>query len=144
MHSTFSYTTTMDSTATESPDLNQEDRMTLAIAHLRAHPDQSIRQVAKTFQLPRTTLQRRLRGRISSQVTSQAQQKLSVIKEDSLIKWINTMASWGWPPRVKHLKSMAKDILKSKGKPTDLGQHWYKNFLNRHLELKARFARGLN
>jgi len=82
----------MDSTATESPDLNQEERMTLAIAHLRAHPDQSIRQVAKIFQLPRTTLQHRLRGRISSQVISQAQQKLSVIKEDSLIKWINTMA----------------------------------------------------
>ena len=52
----------MDSTATESLDLNQEDRMTLAIAHLRAHPDQSIRQVAKNFQLPLTTLQHRLRG----------------------------------------------------------------------------------
>ena len=39
---------------------------------------------------------------------------------------------------------MAKNILKSKGKPTDLGQHWYKNLLNHHLELKARFARGLN
>jgi DDE superfamily endonuclease len=54
------------------------------------------------------------------------------------------MAGWGWPPRVKHLESMAKDILKSKGKPTELGQHWYKNFLNRHPELKARFARGLD
>jgi len=39
---------------------------------------------------------------------------------------------------------MAKDILKLKGSPTKLGQYWYKNFLNRHLELKARFARGLN
>ncbi|OCK87365.1 uncharacterized protein K441DRAFT_357896 [Cenococcum geophilum 1.58] len=83
----------MGSTATESPDLNQEDRMTLAIAHRRANPDQSIRQIAKNFQLPRTTFQHRLNGRISSQVTSQAQQKLSVIEEDSLIGWINIMAS---------------------------------------------------
>ena len=62
----------MDSTATESLDLNQEDRMTLAIAHLRAHLDKSIRQIAKIFQLPRTTLQDRLRGRILSRITSQA------------------------------------------------------------------------
>ena len=64
--------------------------------------------------------------------------------EDLLIKWINIMASWGWPPRVKHLKSIAKDILKLKGKPTNLSQYWYKNFLNCYPELKARFARGLN
>ena len=65
----------MDSTATESPDLNQEDRMTLAIEHLRAHPDQSIRQIAKNFQLLRSTLQHRLRGRLLSRVTSQSPAK---------------------------------------------------------------------
>ena len=76
----------MDSTATESPDLNQENRMTLTIAHLRANPDQSIQQVAKIFQLLRTTLQRHLRCRVLSKVTLKAQQKLLVIEEDSLIK----------------------------------------------------------
>ena len=62
----------MDSTATESLDLNQKDRITLEIAHLRAHLDKSIRHIAKIFQLPRTTLQHRLRGRILSRITSQA------------------------------------------------------------------------
>jgi len=33
------------------------------------------------------------------------------------------MAGWGWPPRVQHLKSMAKDILKSKESFTKFGQH---------------------
>ena len=42
MYITFSYTTTMGSTATESLDIDQGARMTLAISHLRANPDQSI------------------------------------------------------------------------------------------------------
>ena len=37
-------------------DLNQEDRMALTIAHLRANPNQSIQQVAKIFWLLRITL----------------------------------------------------------------------------------------
>jgi len=39
---------------------------------------------------------------------------------------------------------MAKSILAAKKRPLELGQHWYKNFLTRHLELKVWFARGLN
>ena len=35
---------------------------------------------------------------------------------------------------------MAKDILKLKKCPPELGQYWYKNFLKRHAELKARFV----
>ncbi|OCL07489.1 hypothetical protein AOQ84DRAFT_266927, partial [Glonium stellatum] len=88
-------------------NLDLEARMALAISHLRTNPDQSIRQTARTFDLPRSTLQHRLNGRQSSQQSSQAQQKLSVFEENSLIKWINTMAGWGWPPKIQHLESMA-------------------------------------
>ena len=90
----------MGSTATESLDLDQEAQMEIAISLLQANPHQSIRQTARTFDLPQSTLNHCFNGRQSSRQSSQAQQKLSVIKEDSLIKWINTMASWGWPPRV--------------------------------------------
>jgi len=100
MHTTFSNTTTMGSTATESLDLDQDARITLTISHLRANPDQSIRQIARTFDVPRLTLNHRFIGRQSVQQYSQAQQKLSVIEEDSLIKRINTIVGWGWPPRV--------------------------------------------
>ena len=54
------------------------------------------------------------------------------------------MGAWGWPPQIQHLKSMAKSILTAKKRPLELSQHWYKNFLTRHLELKVQFARGLN
>jgi len=63
MRTTFSYTTTMGSMATESLDLNQDAQMALAISHLQANPDQSIRQIAQTFGLPQSTLNHRLNGR---------------------------------------------------------------------------------
>ena len=53
----------MGSTATESLDLDQDAQMALAISHLQANPDQSIRQIARTFGLPRLTPNHRLNGR---------------------------------------------------------------------------------
>jgi len=53
----------MGSTATESLDLDQDTRMALAISHLQANPDQSIRQVARIFGLPQSTLNHCLNGR---------------------------------------------------------------------------------
>lgn len=38
---------------------------------------------------------------------------------------------------------MAKSILTAGGRPAELGQHWYKNFLARHPELKSQFSRSL-
>jgi len=83
----------MGSTATESLDLDQDAQMALAISHLQANLDQSIRQIAQAFGLPQSTLNHNLNGRQLSRQFLQAQQKLSVIKKDSLIKWINIIAS---------------------------------------------------
>jgi len=42
----------MDSTASESLDLDSEARIELAVAYFRAHPEQSIRELSKTFGFP--------------------------------------------------------------------------------------------
>ena len=63
MYLTFFYTTTMDSTASELPDLDSEARMELAVAYFRAHPEQSIRKLSKAFSLQRLTLTHQLNGR---------------------------------------------------------------------------------
>lgn len=113
----------MDSTAVAPLELDQEARMQIAIKLLEANPDQSVRQLAKSYDLPQSTLNHRWKGRRSCKESHQAQQKLSVFKEDSIVKWINTMGIWGWPPRIQHLESMAKDLLKAKKCSTELGQH---------------------
>jgi hypothetical protein len=54
------------------------------------------------------------------------------------------MTAWGWPASIKYLKSLATDLLKAKGDHNPLGQHWYKNFLARHPDLKAAWSRNLD
>ena len=53
----------MGSTATESLNLDQDAQMTLAILHLQANPDQSIHQIARTVNLPQSTLNHHFNGR---------------------------------------------------------------------------------
>ena len=54
------------------------------------------------------------------------------------------MTSWGWLVSIKYLKSLAVGLLQAKGDYEPLGQHWYKNFLTRHPDLKAAYSRSLN
>jgi len=53
----------MDSTAAALLELDQEARMEIAIKLLEANPDQSIRELAKTHHLPRSTLNHHWKGR---------------------------------------------------------------------------------
>lgn len=54
------------------------------------------------------------------------------------------MCAWGWPPRISVLKEMAKHLLSVKSDTQAVGQHWYKNFLIRHPNLKAKYSRSLD
>ena len=65
-------------------------------------------------------------------------------EEDALIRWIDTMTAWGWPPRIGQLESMAKHLMTVKGDLDPLGQHWYKNFLHQHLDFNTQYSHNLN
>jgi hypothetical protein len=67
-----------------------------------------------------------------------------VQEENSIKRCIATMTSWGWPVSIKYLKSLAVGLLQAKGDHDPPGQHWYKNFLARHPDLKAVYFRSLN
>ena len=110
----------MSSTTPQLLSLEQEDRMQIVLQLLEANPNQSARLLARIYGLSPSSVYHRRNGRQSSKEYHQKLQKLSVIKEDSLVKWINTMGAWGWPPRIQHLKSMAKSILTVKKRPPEL------------------------
>ena len=54
------------------------------------------------------------------------------------------MTSWGWPASIRYFKSLAISLLQAKEDYEPLGQHWYKNFLARHPDLKTAWSRSLN
>ena len=126
-------------------DVNSSDtRMELAIAELKRNPAISQRQLAKEYNVPRSTLQARIHGRKSAKTYHEESQRLSVIEERALIGWIEQMTEWGWPPRIQHLESMAKNLLNAKGDSEPLGHCWYQNFLKRHPDFKCKHSRNLD
>jgi hypothetical protein len=123
------YTSTMSSTTPKSLSLSKEDRMQIFLQLLEANPNLSGRELAKIYNLSPSSLYHRRNSRQLSKEYHQKLQKLSVIEESSLVKWVNTIGAWGWPPQIQHLESIAKSILTAKKCPPELSQHWYKNFL---------------
>jgi hypothetical protein len=125
-------------------EVNLEERIQLAINALHDGTVLSQRKAALLYNVPRTTLQDRFKGKRSAREAQQSQQRLSAQEEESIKRCITTMTAWGWPASIKYLKSLATDLLKAKGDHNPLGQHWYKNFLVRHPDLKAAWSRNLD
>ena len=119
-------------------------RLQLAIEEIRKNPGISLREIARIYGVPRSTLQARLGGRRDAKTSHEATQRLSVEEEQGLITWIDRMTAWGWPPSIQHLEGMTKSLLKAKGNSKPLGHHWYKNFMNRHLQFRTKFKRNLD
>ena len=116
----------------------------LALADLDNDLSVFLREIARIYGLPWSTLQHHWKGRQSAETFHAHHQWLSPHEKDALIRWIDTMTAWGWPPQIKQLKTMAKHLMEAKGDLKPIGQHWYKVFLKRHPEFKSRYSRNLN
>ena len=125
---------------------NQEGRILLAISSLKNSQIPSVRQAASIFQVPETTLRRRLHG-ISTRSEKRANShKLSLNEEQSIIQWILSLGQCGAAPRPAHVRDMANILLANRGQAstTTVGDKWVYNFIKRHDILKSRFSRRYN
>lgn len=121
-----------------------EVKLTNAINALKAGTVPSVRKAAELFDVKRTTLRDRLRGIRPIRELHKAQQKLTPEEEAAIKKSLFTLAQWGWPATIRYLRSLATEVLRSRGDHRPLGQHWYKNFLTRHSDLKPIWSRNLD
>ena len=126
--------------------IEQEGRILLAIQAIKIQEISSIREAARRFDVPETTLRRRLRG-ITNRATSRANShKLTEIEEESLQKWILSMDSRGSAPRPSSVREMANILLEHRRTTPVLsvGENWVTNFIKRHPTLSSRFSRRYN
>jgi hypothetical protein len=126
--------------------VEQEGRLLLAIQAIKNQELTSIREAARHFQVPRSTLQRRLTGDIFRPDSRAVNLKLTELEEESLQKWILSMDSRGAAPRPSTVREMADLLLAARGStpPPSVGQNWVTNFVKRHLNLATRFSRRYN
>jgi hypothetical protein len=132
---------------TNSKDsIEQEGRIVLAISVLKKNEIRNISEAARVYNIPRTTLRRRLDGHIFRAEARANGHKMTQNEEESLIKWILSMDQRASAPRPSHIREMANILLSKRGSTTaqTVGEKWVYNFINRRDEIKTRFFRRYN
>src|SRR5699024_5736845 len=122
--------------------IEQEGRVLLALSALEKSQIQSVRQAADHFQVPQTTLRRRLHGITSRSEKRANNHKLTQNEEESLLHWILSMDRRGAAPRPSHVQDMANILLAGRGSTNiqPIGKNCVSNFIIRHDELKTTYS----
>jgi len=106
----------------------------------------SVRAAAKSYDIPRSTLQLRLQGHPSRDNSIPNNRKLTSTEESALIEWIQSMDQRGLPLRATLVRQMA-DLLLAKrttltsSPPSTVSQNWVQNFTKRHNEINLKYFR---
>ena len=105
---------------------------------------ESVRGASIKFNLPRTTLEDRVKGRRMHGCKPGPQTALSKSKEDSLVSYLVFMAQRGFPLTHTMVKAFVWAVAKRNGNDKrfngELGpsEHWWTNFKKRHPGLSLR------
>ena len=92
-------------------DFTREDRIKATIKAFREKQVSTIREASRTFGIPNTTLQERLKGAQPHSVAHISSQRLTVPGEAAIEKTARQMEIWGWPLTFKALESLASNLL---------------------------------
>ena len=120
--------------------ISDESQILLAIEAIRSDSNLSQRAAVKIFQVSRTTLGERLRGRPSKRDKMPNSRKMFDLEESCIVRYILELNSQGFPPRLSHVEDMANRLLDQRG-ASRVGKNWTSNFIRRHPELQTQFAR---
>jgi hypothetical protein len=123
--------------------VEQEGRILLAISAIQKTESLSVRQAARSFNVPESTLRSRLHG-VTHRLDIRANSyKLTPTEEETLLQWILSMDRRGAPPRHAAVRDMANILLQQRGStpPQTVGKNWVSNYVKRHSEIKTRFSR---
>ena len=118
---------------------DKEARIKKAIHAVKVGDFPSLRRTAEAYDIPLTTLRRRLGGGVSCALAHESQQLLTVAEEKAVVRWIYRLEEFGFPPRTQHVKE-AVSLLKESTWTEGVGKNWITRFLNRHPDLVSKFS----
>ena len=123
---------------------SKEDRIQLALNAFKNGQFKTKKSVSLAFDVPETTLRRRIQG-IASRAEKPANgQKLSITEESTLSTWILDMDKRGLPLQLSTVRRLAQLLLSARlpsSQPTTIGEHWVNRYIQRHPELKSKYTR---
>jgi hypothetical protein len=100
----------------------------------------SATSAAKIYDIPKTTLLRRLRGTTARRDSPPNSAKLTELEEKTIVKYTLDLDSRSYPARLGEVGDMANKLLAERDAPP-VGKNWAFNFVKRQPELRTRFFR---
>lgn len=122
--------------------VEQEGRLLLAISAINKSQIPTVHQAAHHFQVPESTLCRRLHG-ITTRTEKRANNhKLTENEEKSLLHWILSMDRRGAAPQPAHIQDMANLLLLERDSADiqPVGKNWVSNYIKCHDEIKTTYS----
>jgi hypothetical protein len=121
--------------------LFREGRMDLAKDALQKHQFKSLSAAADHYDVYRTTLIDRMKGKRPKRGSITSNRLLTPTEEAYLIQWILSIDTRGFVPTVSTVRDMASLLASQYGKKVTAGKNWASKFIDRNITLKSRFNR---
>ena len=124
--------------------LQKEGRLSLASISFSRNKSQSLRALARSFDVPESTLRTRLKGTQARHEKRLTNRKLSQYEEQSLVAWILELNRRGFPPPIINVRGMANTLLAARGQqppPQPVGKCWISRFIRTQPELGTKWNR---
>ena len=93
---------------------SQEARIILAIEAIRTSKKLPAVRAAKLYNVPRTTLIDRMKGRVAKSEKRNGQYQLTLAEEETLVQYILDLDSRGFLPRFDYIRDMANLLCKTR------------------------------
>jgi hypothetical protein len=121
----------------------RESMLQLALADLESGKYTSIRQAAKAYDVPRSTLADRQHGKLPRSAAHEQQQRLTPTQEEFLTEWILEQDLQGCAPSHTRVREMAVRILRMNGDTGPLGKAWVQKYIQRNPRVKSVVGRPI-
>ena len=92
-----------------------ENRVLLAINAIRSTPRLSIRRAAEIYNVPKSTIAARMKGRVTKSDSYNARSNLTKIEEEVIVQYILDQDSRGFSPRIIDVGDTANLLLRKRG-----------------------------
>jgi hypothetical protein len=121
--------------------LFKEGRIALALKAHKQDKTTSFRALVSTYDVPRSTAQRHVKGINSRRDSIANGRRLTPAQEESLKQWILSMDQRGMPPRIATVQQMASLLAMQLPGARPVGKNWVQGFLKRHNDLQSKWNR---
>jgi len=120
------------------PPTSNEARLILTLEALGNNEKQSLRAVAKLYNVPESTLRDQRAGRPTRRDIPANSRSLTDLEEQTIVQYIIALSIHTFPPRLRSIEDIANHLRRKRDIPP-IGQRWAYNFVKRQPELRTHY-----